>query len=288
MDGWIKMDRSIMEHWIYPHMRKFTPYEAWTDMLFMTNFSTGKLMVDKTIVEIKRGSFISSELQLGYRWLWSRNEVRSFLKMLEKDLMILKNSTTKYTMITICNYELYQGNSPTNQQRTNNKATTKQQPTNTIEEGEESKECKPSKEPNIPFEIFWDLYSKKTETKKCKEKWLSLSDAVREKIIAHVPKYVLEHSDVKYRKDPIRYLTNECWNDEGVTHESKGVDFYRKLDTPARQIRLSSFGDKVLKGETLTQDDIDFCFSCPDSSIQHFIRTNKQIADYAKQINYSI
>ncbi len=94
-------------------------------------------------------------------------------------------------------------------------------------------------EPKIDFSIFWDLYGKKVDSKKCKAKWDKLSNDVREKILAHVPKYVLSTPDSQYRKNPQTYLNNECWNDEVQETKSQPdvkiltrKDFY---DEPAYQ-----------------------------------------------------
>jgi len=66
----------------------------------------------------------------------------------------------------------------------------------------------------IEFSVFWDLYDKKHDTKKCRSKWDKLKNNVREKIIKHVPLYVASTPDKTFRKNPETYLNNECWNDE--------------------------------------------------------------------------
>ncbi len=140
--GWLKLHREIRGHWLYPSRRKYTEYEAWLDLLIRTNWQNGKAKIDKTLIEVKRGQFITSQLKLSYDWLWSRTEIRSFLKMLEQDEMIVKQSTSKYTMITICNFESYQDNSPlSNHQATNGKTSSEQQG-DTIEEEKEEKKKK--------------------------------------------------------------------------------------------------------------------------------------------------
>lgn len=129
--GYISLYRSIQESWIYPNHRKYTEFEAWIDLLMMVNYKDNKALIDKQLVVCERGSTITSELNLGYRWLWGRTSVRSFLQLLEKDGMIMKKSTSKYTHITICNYDTYQISQTTNKQRANNEQTTsEQQPNN--------------------------------------------------------------------------------------------------------------------------------------------------------------
>lgn len=71
----------------------------------------------------------------------------------------------------------------------------------------------------IVFDIFWSMYNKKHDTKKCRAKWDKLSNNVREQIIKHVPLYVASTPDKQFRKNPETYLNNECWNDD--VHETK-------------------------------------------------------------------
>lgn len=86
------------------------------------------------------------------------------------------------------------------------------------------------------FEIFWEAYDKKVDRAKCEKKWESLTQNKRDLALENVKAYVQVHPDKKFRKDPIRYLTNENWNDElpapkpeirrqGVTYTMAEKDF---------------------------------------------------------------
>lgn len=126
MEGWISLYRKIQEHWLWTKRRKFSQFEAWISLLFKANFKDTKIMIGDNLVEVKRGSFITSEVKLAEEWKWDRSTVRKFLKTLEEQEMIQKNSTTKYTSISIENWELYQDTQQQNRQQNNNKTTTKQ------------------------------------------------------------------------------------------------------------------------------------------------------------------
>lgn len=74
------------------------------------------------------------------------------------------------------------------------------------------------------FSLFWDKYNKKTDSKKCKEKFIKLPDNDRNKILEVVEKYVLSTPDIKFRKNPLTWLNGSCWNDEIKTvSETKEV-----------------------------------------------------------------
>lgn len=67
---------------------------------------------------------------------------------------------------------------------------------------------------NIGFEIFWNLYAKKVDRIKCEDKWHGLTDEERQFCIDKIPEYIKSTPDKKYRKDPIRYLSNKAWQNE--------------------------------------------------------------------------
>lgn len=144
--GWIKIHRKITENWLYPNRRKFTNFEAWLHLLLSANYDESKIFENGQLIPISRGQTLTSELKLSFEWMWSRSCVRNFLKNLQKDGMILLKTTSKYTLITICNYESYQDERTTERHQKNNRKTSKGHQKDTSEEGKEDKESKEGKE----------------------------------------------------------------------------------------------------------------------------------------------
>ncbi|MEG2811726.1 MAG: hypothetical protein RR912_04335, partial [Clostridium sp.] len=101
--GWISLYRSIQDHWLWQE-KPFDKARAWLDLLLLANHQDKKVLFDGTLIEVKRGQFITSIRKLCDRWGWSNNKVKNFLVMLEKDGMIIKKSDTKKTTINIVNY----------------------------------------------------------------------------------------------------------------------------------------------------------------------------------------
>jgi hypothetical protein len=64
------------------------------------------------------------------------------------------------------------------------------------------------------FEIFWNIYDKKIDTKKCKAKFLKLSEANRNLALNMVKSYVDSTPNKEFRKNPYTWLNGECWKDE--------------------------------------------------------------------------
>lgn len=142
MSGWIKLHRSITEHWLYKEKRVFSKFEAWNDILLTVNFSDAQTLIKGNIYYIKRGQSILSLESWGKRWNWDKHKVRRFFKLLEKDSMIELKSDTVTTQLTVCKYDSYQDTSntiATVTQRTRNTSATV---TQLIEEEEERKEEK--------------------------------------------------------------------------------------------------------------------------------------------------
>ena len=108
--GFIKLDRSIFEHWIFQDAEKF---KAFVDLIQLMRWKDEKLLIGNDVITIPRGSYYTSELKLSERWGWSRKRTREFLKLLENEKMITKKGTTKGTTLTLVNYGLYQDEGPT-------------------------------------------------------------------------------------------------------------------------------------------------------------------------------
>lgn len=106
--GWIKLYRSIEDHWLWQD-EKFNYQSAWIDILLMVNHEPKKIHVSNEIIEIQAGQRWTSIRQLAQRWRWSEKKVLSFLKLLQSDGMIYKESTPNGTLLTVVNYGDFQG-----------------------------------------------------------------------------------------------------------------------------------------------------------------------------------
>ena len=89
---------------------------------------------------VKRGSFVTGRKKMAQEIGISEQQLRTALNHLKSTNEITVESTSKYSIISINNYDMYQtDNQVSNQQPTNNQPTTNQQLT-TIKEDKEEKE----------------------------------------------------------------------------------------------------------------------------------------------------
>ena len=107
MEGYISLHRKIREHKMWKD-KPFPKLQAWVDILLSTNWKEKDFLVGNSTIKIERGQFLTSVDKLSNRWGWSRCKTRDFLNLLEADEMIVRKSTSKYTVITVVNYDLYQ------------------------------------------------------------------------------------------------------------------------------------------------------------------------------------
>ena len=140
MAGYVRLHRDITagDLWL---LEPFTKAQAWVDLFLKANWKPGVLSVRGNIVEVDRGQIGWSELTMSSRWKWSKGKVRRFLSYLEKTGNIVQQKSTITTLITICNYELYQADDTTEGRQTVQQTVQQKDSRRyTIEKGEEGKE----------------------------------------------------------------------------------------------------------------------------------------------------
>ena len=107
MAGWQKVYRDIQEHWLWED-KPFSRGQAWIDLILSVNHEDNKTLIDGELIEVKRGSRITSLRKLADQWGWSTTKVKKFLELLQKEQMIKFESDNKKTLVSIENYSVYQ------------------------------------------------------------------------------------------------------------------------------------------------------------------------------------
>ena len=131
MEGWISLHRKILENPILNRSRKYSPFEAWIWLLLKANHKDNKFMLGTELVNVEKGSMVTSQKKLCRQFRWGNTKLRNFLKVLQKDKMLLLKTNIQSTHITICNYDTYQDKQTANKLQTNRKQTANKLLTNT-------------------------------------------------------------------------------------------------------------------------------------------------------------
>ena len=169
--------RSIFDHWIYADAEYL---KIWVTMLGKARYlkETKKGLYQNVKYTLEYGEFIFGRKQWSKDLEVGEQRIRTCIKKLINDDMIqLVQSTSKFTIFSVTNYEKFnhqtnhqqdqqtqQSEEDTNHQ-TNRQPTTIQPPTNhhltTNKEGKELKECKET----IPYKEIIDYLNLKTNKK---------------------------------------------------------------------------------------------------------------------------
>lgn len=151
MEGWIKLHRSFLDHWLCDEYRPLTKREAWETMLFMANYEDKKVLINGQLIDCRRGQCLYSIESWAKKFVWTIGQVRHFFKLLENDKMIVVEGMKYTTRLTICNYDKYQDKQQTDNELTTNSQQTDNELTTTTKEVKKDKKLK--KEKNIELDF---------------------------------------------------------------------------------------------------------------------------------------
>lgn len=128
MEGWIRIHRKIIDaSWFgkseYVHL--------WLYLLLKANHKDQEIFIGNEKILVKRGQLLTSRHKLSEAVHVQENKIYRILKCFENEHQIEQRKTTKYTVISIVNYDTYQKSEQDNEQQMNNKCTTNEQQMNT-------------------------------------------------------------------------------------------------------------------------------------------------------------
>ncbi|MEC0886816.1 Replication protein O [Bacillus atrophaeus] len=254
MIGWIKLHRSVQDHWIYQEKRKFSKYEAWLDLLMMASHKDNKFVLGNELYDLKRGEFISSIRKLGERWSWSNTKVTQFLDLLKKDEMIDFKKDTKKTLITIVNYGVYHDSDEEKKTVIEHKKDTKATQKHTIKNDKNVKNEKNIKPSRLKYEIFdmenaeylfKEIQKNNPDAKKPNfEKWANEFRLIRERD--------------KRTDQQIKYLINWSQQDSfWKTNILSPASLRKQFDRLVTKIKSDKEQERANKAPQLNEEEFD-------------------------------
>lgn len=106
LGGWASVHRSVIDHWVAAEPELFA---VWVRLILEANFEDKKKMFNGSLIEIKRGQLVFGLNAFSAKSGVSVKKLRRHLDLLEKEGMIGRQKTNKFSLISITNYEQYQG-----------------------------------------------------------------------------------------------------------------------------------------------------------------------------------
>lgn len=219
--GYIKLYRKINES--FKKNEKYCSRMAWVDLLLNANWKDDFFYVRDVKVEIHRGQVGWSEYQLAARWKWSRGRVRRFLIELQNEQRIVLQHSPVTSIITITNYEMYQGDGTTESTTDDTTGgttggTTDGTQIKKIKKEQIKKRNKNTYADDPLFEKFWEEYpirpssGKKGNKSDALKIWANLVNGEKEKAVSALSLYLQTKSWMDgYSPDAERYLRKKMF-----------------------------------------------------------------------------
>lgn len=206
MAGWTKTHRKILDN---PIFKKPELFQLFSYCVLMANHIDKKIIMNGNEITVERGSFVTGRKVMANDTGQGESAIYKRLKVLENLKMISIKSNNRFSVLKVLNYCIYQGSDIEEEQPSNNKVTTKEQPSNTTKNVKNDKKVTTSLH-DSDFDSFWSIYPIKKAKVDARKKWdLLIKNGVEpEKLIAASVKYAAERKgqEPKYTKHAATFL----------------------------------------------------------------------------------
>ena len=164
MDGWLKLYRSILDSAVFQDAEVL---KVWIWLLCNVAFEQHDTICYGKVINLKPGQIATGRKKIAQCTDLNENKVYRALNALKSLGNIEIKSTNKYSIITVVNWDKYQGENSkrtASEQQTNSKTTAEEQQDNS-KRTQHKNGKKEKKEKNIYicsfFQSVWDEYPKK-------------------------------------------------------------------------------------------------------------------------------
>lgn len=144
--GYIKLFRSLMGKGYY---KSSAHVHLWLHLLLRASYQEREFLFGGKLHNLKPGQFITGRKSLSADTGIAESKCERILKCFEIEQQIEQQKTNKFRIISICNWDIYQGSEHQNEQPVDSGWTAGEQPLDTIKKGK--KEIKEKKKPTAIF-----------------------------------------------------------------------------------------------------------------------------------------
>jgi hypothetical protein len=106
--GYIKVYRSCRSNPLWKD-KPFSKWQAFEYLLMAAAYEPVDVLIKGQIIHLERTQLIRAKHTLANDWGWSVKKVIGFMKLLDNQKMAISKGTPQGTLITIENYNIYQG-----------------------------------------------------------------------------------------------------------------------------------------------------------------------------------
>lgn len=237
MNGWIKLHKSITEHWLWDDP---VILRAWLDLLMSVNYTDKKVLFNGKLIIVKAGQIITSIRKLSERWGCTRRKASRIIQLFTQDNMVELKTDRNGTLLTVVNYGKYQDGRDTESTTEDTTESTTQGTTESSQhkniknnkeykEEREAPELAPVKPFRHPTGKYNNVFLSNDEAAKLSKEF-GMAEATR--MINKLSEYMVTH-ETKY-KDDGHYALIGKWireDREKPMQKSKAQDFPQRTYT---------------------------------------------------------
>lgn len=216
--GYIKLYRQITDTPVWADSDKL---KLWLMCLMKATHDKKTQVVGNQIIELKAGQFITGRSALSDEFNRDVKKDRRvdgltlfrWLSLFEKMEMLNIKKTNKYSLITVLNWDKYQGQRTSNEHQMNNKRTSDEQQLNTNKNDKNVKNDKNEKKEDICYQQIADMYN---NTCVSFPRLTKLSDARKKAIKARLKTYTADDLQNAFtlaeQSDFLKGANNRNWS----------------------------------------------------------------------------
>jgi hypothetical protein len=225
--GWIKLHRKETQNAYY---KKSQYVHLWHHILVCANHAEKDFFWNGEVKKIMPGQLLTGRKKLSEETGISESTVEDILKFFERQQQIQQQKTTKYRLLTVVNWNEYQGVRQQKQQQGNNKPTTGQQQADTNKNVKNDKNVRIKEKNTDGFLKFYSAYPKKVAKVEAEKSFNKINpdDELLDKIILAVSK---QSQTDQWKKDggkyipmPSTWLNQRRWEDEVESFGKSKID----------------------------------------------------------------
>jgi hypothetical protein len=139
LNGWIKLDRNLLEKQIFKHEKLL---KVWIWCLLKARHDQGEATVGLQKIQLSPGQFYTGRYNMAEELGMKPSTAWKLIKVLEKNQSLNIKSNNKFSVITLINWWLYQSAVENCDSKSNTKITTKEQQNNTNKKDKKDKKDK--------------------------------------------------------------------------------------------------------------------------------------------------
>jgi hypothetical protein len=233
--GYYRMARGWMDHPELTGKEPFSRREAWCWLIEHAAFADRPYRIGSIVVNLTRGQIAASTRYMGKAWEWDEKKVRRFLVRLKTASMIAAETAAGVTVITLCNYNIYQSEAPLaaahdaaetaaeapQQRRESNKGNKGNKESNAHPNIKGSQTLFGDEEQSLsgddPFELWWREVPRKVGKGQARRAFIAaLRKASFDSLIDGIRRYgaSVADTDAKFICHPATWLNGERWLDD--------------------------------------------------------------------------